>query len=200
MFCTITDIEQFLQTTIPPERVASVHRAITEATAAIRNYCHQTISRVLADTVTLDVPPCRWNLFLPELPVIGVSAVIEDGMALVAGVDYKLADHGVLWRVGRNWTAGVQIVSVMYAHGHDPIPDDVAAICTRAAARAYQAGLRAAESAAVPGVSAKSLGDYSVSFAGEGGSSGEGTLGASAAPVLLRSEKELLARYRYIPA
>jgi len=40
------------------------------------------------------------------------------------------------------------------------------------------------------------LGDYSVSFGAEAGRSAGGVLGASAAPVLLRSEKELLDRYR----
>ena len=69
----------------------------------------------------------------------------------------------------------------------------------RAAARAYQAGLRAAEVEGVPGVASKSLGDYSVSYAGEGGGAGESVLGASAAPILLRSEKELLNRYRCMP-
>lgn len=200
MFCTVTDVENFLQVAIPPEHVAFVDWAIKEATAAIQNYCHQAISRVDDDIVTLDVPRCRWNLFLPQLPVISVTTVIEDGELLTAGIDYKHANHGVLCRVGRNWTAGIQIVSVTYTHGHDPIPDDVASVCTRAAARAYQAGLRAAESAAVPGVASKQLGDYSVSFAGEGGQAGEGTLGASAAPMLLRSEREMLARYRYVPA
>ena len=64
----------------------------------------------------------------------------------------------------------------------------------RAAARAYQAGLRAAEVDGVPGVSSTGLGDYSVAFGGDSGQ--EGVLGASAAPILLRSERQMLNRYR----
>jgi hypothetical protein len=58
----------------------------------------------------------------------------------------------------------------------------------------YQAGLRAAETAGVPGVVSKSLGDFAVTFGGE--SVVEGTMGASGARMLLLSEKDLLNRYR----
>jgi len=69
-------------------------------------------------------------------------------------------------------------------------------VCTRAAARAYQAGLRSADADGIPGVASKSLGDFSVSFAGEGA---EGVMGASAARMLLLSEKDILDRYRMDP-
>jgi hypothetical protein len=48
--------------------------------------------------------------------------------------------------------------------------------------------------AGVPGITATSLGDYSVSYGSEG--SAEGVMGASAAPMLLRSEKEMLDQYK----
>lgn len=198
-FCTQADVEAFLQVTVPAAKVASVNRAIAEATEAIRNYCHQYIERVTGETITLDCTGGT-RLFLPELPVISVASVEEDGEALVAGADedYQLGQHGILHRVGQEWESGIQIVEVTYTHGYDPIPDDVVAVCTRAAARAYQAGMKSAEMAAVPGVQAKSLGDFSVQFGGEGGAAGESVLGASAAPMLLRSEQRMLDRYRYV--
>lgn len=201
-FCEIVDIEEFLQVTIPAGSVASAERAITEATAAIQNYCHQVIERVEDDEITLDCVGGR-KIFLPELPVIEVSEVIEDGETLIEDDDYKLGQHGILHRVDQDWAKGIQIVAITYSHGYDPydsLPDDIVAVCVRAAARAYQAGLRAAEVEAVPGVASMSLGDYSVAFGTEGGGAGEGVLGASAAPMLLRSEKEILNRYRYISA
>ncbi|GAI69645.1 unnamed protein product, partial [marine sediment metagenome] len=88
---------------------------------------------------------------------------------LVVDDDYKLGQHGILHRVDQDWAKGIQIVTITYTHGYEPIPKDVVAICTRAAARAYQAGLKAAETDAVPGVTAMGLGDYSVSFGAEGG-------------------------------
>jgi hypothetical protein len=148
---------------------------------------------VAADTITLD---CAGGvrLFLPELPVTAVISVVEDGEVLVVDDDYKLGEHGILYRIGDFWMKGIQIIAVTYDHGYAIIPDDVISVATRAASRAYQAGLRAEEMGAIPGVTAMSLGDYSVSFGGEGAA--EGVLGASAAPLLLKSEREQLNKYR----
>lgn len=198
-FCTQADVEAFLQVTVPAAKMASVARAIAEATEAIRNYCHQYIERVAGETIMLDCAGGS-RLFLPELPVTSVASVVEDGELLVAGADedYQLGQHGVLHRVGQDWESGIQIIRVTYTHGYDPIPADVRDVCTRAASRAYQAGMKASEMAAVPGVQAKSLGDFSVQFGGEAGAAGESVLGASAAPMLLRSEERVLNRYRYV--
>jgi len=196
-FCTQADVEAFLQVTVLAAKVASVARAIAEATEAIRNYCHQYIERVAGETITLDCTGGA-RLFLPELPVTGISSVEEDGDVLTMFDDYKLGQHGILHRVGQDWKSGIQIIEVVYTHGYAPIPQDVRDVCTRAASRAYQAGMKAAEMAAVPGVQAKSLGDFSVQFGGEAGSAGESVLGASAAPMLLRSEQRMLDRYRYV--
>lgn len=201
-FCTISDVEEFLQIEITDAgKIASCTRAIEEATAAIRNYCHQYIELVEDEEITLDCTGGN-RLFLPELPVTEVSKVVEDEETLTAGADedYQLGQHGILYRVGQDWEAGIQIVTVTYTHGYAlPLPDDIVAVATRAAARAYQAGLRASETEGVPGVSATSLGDYSVSYVGEsGGGLGEGVMGASAARMLLLSEKDMLNRYRYV--
>lgn len=195
-FCTISDLEAFLQITIAADSEAAA-RAIDEASEAIRNYCHQQIDEVEDDEVTLD---CYGGtrIFLSELPVTEVASVVEDGETLVDGTDYKLGQHGILHRLNGNWLSGIQIITVTYTHGLATIPEDIKAICVRAAARAYQAGLRAAALAGVPGVQAQSVGDYSVQYGAEvgGGVSDGGTLGASAAPVLLPSEKRILDRYR----
>jgi len=201
-FCTVQDVENFLQITITgADKVASVVRAITEATEAIRNYCHQHIDEVVDDIITLDCAGGT-RVFLPELPVTQVAEVIEDEEALVVEDDYLLGQYGILHRVGQDWAVGIQIVTVIYTHGYDAydsLPDDIVAVATRAASRAYQAGLKAAETAGVPGVSAMSLGDYSVSYASEaGGGVGEGLMGASGARMLLLSEKDILNRYRYM--
>jgi len=197
-FCEVQDVERFLQLSVPTAKLASMQVAIDAATAAIRNYCQQQISQVNNDVVTLDGPG-GVRLFLPELPVGSVGSVIEDGETLTVTDDYQVGAHGVLHRVAAVWAAGVQNVSVTYTHGYAGIPEDIMAVCMRAASRAYQAGLKAEELGGVPGVASKSLGDYSVSFGSEqgGGAGGESVLGASASPLLLRSEKEILNRYRY---
>jgi hypothetical protein len=201
-FCTVAGIENFLQVTIhtDPVKNASALRAITEATEAIKNYCHQVIERVASDVITLD---CNGGsrLFLPELPVkpAGIISVVEDGETLTVDDDYKLGQHGILYRIGDVWHEGIQIIRVTYTHGYAKLPADIVGVCVRAASRAYQAGLRAAELDGVLGVTALTLGDYSVSFGAEsGGGVSEGILGASAARMLLLSEKDILNRYRYV--
>ena len=202
-FCTVADLEALLQIEITEAaQVASAARAIREATAAIRNYCHQHLELVTNETITLDSGPgtlCSGTrLFLPELPVQSVAEVVEDDEVLTPDDDYKLGQWGILHRVGRNWAAGVQLIEVTYSHGHATLPDDVIAVCARAAARAFQAGLKSADTGGVPGISATSLGDYSVSYAEP--AAAEGLLGASGSRMLLMSEKDVLNRYRYVPA
>lgn len=196
-FALLADIEAFLQLPITTAvQIASAEMALKDATAAIRNYCRQHLERVNGETVTLDSPG-GVRLFLPELPVLSVSSVVEDGETLVVDDDYKLGQHGILHRIGSKWMAGIQIVEITYSHGYIIIPDDIVAVCVRAASRAYQAGLKAADSAGIPGIASKSLGDFSVSFQSEGGGGiGEGVLGASAARLLLLSEKDILNAYR----
>lgn len=204
-FCTVADLERFLMVDIPEAKQASATRAINAATAAIQNYCHQVLERVEDESITLDSSGAT-KIFLPELPVASVAEVIEDGETLTVDEDYKLGQHGILHRLSNDvaipWAAGVQILEITYTHGYETMPTDVVDICTRAASRAYQAGLKAEDADGVPGIISKSLGDYAVSFGSEqgGGAGGESVLGASASPVLLRSEKEILDRYRYVPA
>ena len=197
-FATVADVENFLQVEVPAEKVDSVERALTEATAAIRNYCRQHLSRVVGDTVKLDAPNGP-KLFLPELPVVEVTAVVLGDETLMDEDDYWLSQGGILHRLdGRRWDLTGNYVEVTYTHGYDPIPDDIVAVATRAASRVYQAGLRAEDSGAILGIASKSLGDFSVSFTPEtaGGGVGEGVMGASAARMLLLSEKDILNRYR----
>jgi hypothetical protein len=199
-FATIADIEAFLQLTISGDAVkeAAAAQGLEWASASIRNYCNQVIDEVIDDVITLDSTGGT-RLFLPELPVNEVSLVVEDGETLVVDDDYKLGQWGILHRQpdGTKWASGIQIVTITYSHGYYDIPDDIIAVCTRAASRAYQAGLKAADSAGVPGIASKSLGDFSVSFQSEiGGGVGEGIMGASGARLLLLSEKDILNKYR----
>lgn len=196
-FCTIDDVASFLQVEITgAAQIAAAERAVTEATAAIRNYCNQYLELVEDEAITLDSKGGS-RLFLPELPVVSVASVVEDDTALTVTTNYKLGQYGILHRIGAKWLAGIQIVTVTYSHGYATLPDDIVAIATRAASRAYQSGLRADSDDAVLGVQSKSLGDFSVAYASEqGGGAGDGLMGASAARLLLMSEKDTLNKYR----
>jgi hypothetical protein len=195
-FATVEDMASFLQVEITtPAQIAAAERALAEATAAIRNYTGQYLSLVTGDVVTLDGRGAR--LFLPELPVISVASVVEDGAALVATTNYKLGLYGILHRINGRWLSGVQNVVVTYTHGYAELPDDIVNICTRAASRAYQAGLTAVENDAALGVASKQLGDYSVAYqSDQGGGVSDGLMGASGARLLLMSEKDILNKYK----
>ncbi len=196
-FATVADVAQFLQVTIASgAQQGACERALAEATEAIRNYCNQHLSLVEDDGIVVDGRAGTW-LFLPELPVINVSGVIEDDTLLTVDDDYKLGEHGILHRIDADWAAGVQNIAIVYSHGYETLPDDIIAVCARAASRAYQAGLKAAATDGVPGLSSLSLGDSAAAFASEqGGGVGEGAGGASTSRMLLLSEKDLLNKYR----
>jgi len=192
-FCAKSDLEALIQTAIDEAHETAATRAITEATAIIQNYCQQTLELTEDDELTLDSRGGR-RIVLPQRPVIEVASVVEDDEELTAEDDYRLGQHGILYRLGRDWARGVQIITVTYSHGYETIPEDIKAICARAAARVYQAGLRMAETEGVPGIASVGLGDYTVSYATREGT--DGLLGISAAPVLLPSEKEVLDYYQ----
>lgn len=194
MFCKVEQVEELLQETVAVEKRMSIERAIVATSAAIQNYCRQTLALVEDDEITIDCKGGRYIL-LPQLPVISVGDVVEDDILLRATDDYKLGQHGLLYRVQRTWSVGVQNVTVIYSHGFQTMPEDIVDVCTRAAARIYQAGLRADALDAMPGVTAESLGDHSVSYSAEQVGN-DNMLGVSAARALLLSEKDILNRYR----
>lgn len=202
LFATVQEIADFLQVSIgagAPTTAAT--QALTLASAAIQNYTRQNIAQVAAEAITLSVPADKRTILLPEAPVTVVASVVEDGITLVVGADkeYVWTAEGLLRRVGRDWNSGFQKVVVTYTHGYAVIPDDVKAVCIRSAARAYQAGLRSAAVAAVAGINSQQIPDYSVSYQPETGPGSSMLLGASAAPFLLPSEREILDRYRIKP-
>lgn len=193
-FCLVADLAAFLQISIAVDNDPA-NRAISEASAAIRNYTRQAIEAVTDETITLDCAGGA-RLFLPELPVTDIDEVIEDGETLVATDDYKLGRHGILHRIGATWAVGIQVIEITYSHGYAAIPQTIVDVCTRAAARSYQAGLKTAAVSGVPGVQGLGLGDYNVTYASEGASGTPNMLGASGAPILLPSERAMLNEYR----
>lgn len=199
-FCTVQEVEKLLNLSImdDADNAASCERAISAVTEAIKNYCQQEIELVEDEEITLDCDGGNM-LFLPEMPVVSVANVVEDDETLTVTDDYILGQYGILHRIGQDWLSGVQKITVTYTHGYSSIPADIADVATRSAARVYQAGLRAKEHDGITGIASLSLGDYSVSYGSEhGGGVGEGVMGASAARVLLLSEKDILDRYRYV--
>ena len=195
-FCKISDIEALLQITVEP---AYAKRAIVEAKAAIQNYTNQTIELTIGDVVTLDGQGLGTKLFLPELPVVSVTSIVEEDETLVVVTDYKLGRYGIVHRlVVTSWYPGFSNIVVTYTHGYTTIPQEVQDVCARAASRIYQAGLKSANLEGMVGVLNYTLGDYSINWSSEAtGGVGHGLAGVSSSRFLLPWEKDLLDKYRY---
>ncbi len=196
MFCQVTDLAEFLQIDISSSDVSAV-QAITDATAVIKAYCNQEIVQVEDDVEYFD-GGYGDKLYLSQLPVVSVKSVLVDGASLIDGADFKTnRKKGIVYRLnGQRWPDGVENIEVTYTHGYEHPPEVARIVCMRVAARVYQAGKRSAETAGVPGVASKTLGDFSVTFEREYTSTDTGK-GASAARTLLAGEKELLDTLRY---
>lgn len=109
------------------------------ATAAIQGYCAQTFFYVADDEVVLDGMGFR-TLLLPEMPVVDVSEVTEDAVALTEGTDYVWYRNGSLIRGGYGppwgsaiWSPDRQNVLVTYSHGYLDIPLDLKLACIQVA-------------------------------------------------------------------
>lgn len=177
-FATVADLANYLGEAIP----AADPRAeflLDLASAAVQGYTRQTIELVNNDPIVLNGPGNR-VLLLPELPVVGVSAVSVAGTALVAG-DWKLTDAGILWRAdGTSWGTGVGLVAVTYSHGYAVIPDDIRAVVLAAAGRGLSNPT---------GATREQIGNYSIAYP-----AAATNLGATV--FLTETEQRALDRYR----
>lgn len=199
-FCEYDDVVTILQLgEISASTGSAITSSIDESTSAIRNYTHQYLSFVEDDTLTIDGHGGT-KIYLPELPVTEITSVTLNGVLLTVDTDYKLGQHGILHRLNGYWTSGIQNITIVYSHGYTTIPDDINAVCVRAASRLVQSGIVSAQFNGNPVVSSTTLGDYSVAYNSSGVSSNSsGMMGVSGARILLPSEKNILDKYRVVP-
>ncbi|MGA5635076.1 hypothetical protein [Streptomyces lydicamycinicus] len=105
--------------------------ALRSASAIIRNWTRQAITRVDDDVATLRVIS-ECDLILPQRPIVSVSRVRVNSLALqdwVLSGDRLLRTGG--WRrlPGTTTYPDPGLVEVTYTHGWDEVPDDVRAVC-----------------------------------------------------------------------
>lgn len=188
-FATEAELEAYTGASIDTSRATIL---LDVATAAIKAYTNQTLSRVTNDTVIL--PGNHTNtLELPERPVISIGAVSIGDTALTVDSDFVwdgrsgllrgtavsgvlVINDGPLVSGTGDWGGPGAQVSVTYTHGFATIPDDIKGVCLALAARSLQSP---------DGVNSETIGSYSVSYSRTGG-----------AVSLLDEERRLLDRYR----
>jgi len=184
--------------------------ALDSACEVVRGYIGQTINLVEDDEVFVDGTGTR-SLLLPQLPVVGIAEVTtfdrngEDETALTEGVDFKIGDGGVLWRISAEgstgwgiWPWGHRNIFVVYTHGYTVIPvtasgdsgitgedfgvpSDIRLVALQIAGRVYS------QSAVVAGgMQSETIGKYSYTLSDSGSSSA----------LLYPEEQHVLDRYR----
>lgn len=119
-FISTSDLGEFLGQDVTDDQLAII--AIDSACEVIRSYCGQRLNYLADETITLNGDGLV--LMLPELPVVVVSAVAEDDVALEA-TDFYSTRMGVLYRTSGIWSAGLQNIVVTYSHGYAVNESDV---------------------------------------------------------------------------
>lgn len=110
---------------------AAAELALASASAVIRNWTRQTITRVVDDVATLRVLHTE-ELVLPQRPVVSVSQVRVNSLTLL---DWVLSGDRLLrtggWRrlPGTTTYPDPGLVEVTYTHGYDEVPDEIRAVC-----------------------------------------------------------------------
>lgn len=156
-FITPTELSEFTGQTVTDEFVCAA------ACDVVRSLTEQDVTLVEDDEIVLDGTATD-ALLLPQLPVVEVSEVSEDGDEVDAE-DYVVNDAGVLLKPGGKWCQGRQNVAITYSHGfaYDPDEDvnEIPADLRMVALSIAQRLLRNTDAKSL------TLGSYSISFATE---------------------------------
>ncbi|UJW30989.1 hypothetical protein L3Q67_38310 [Saccharothrix sp. AJ9571] len=124
--------------------------AVASASARFRGAVRHPVSLVADDVAWLDGHGCT-VLTLPAAPVVAVTTVEVRGHAIT---DFTWSRQGQLRRA-RCWPNELVAVRVVYTHGYDPVPENIAdTVLTEAR---YLLTVQ-------PGISAMTVGGESLSF------------------------------------
>ncbi|WP_158884015.1 mobile element protein [Amycolatopsis anabasis] len=134
---------------------AAVTDAVASASARFRGEVRHPVSRVADEEVWLDGTGGT-VLTLPAAPVVAVTTVEVDGQPVT---DFTWSRQGQLRRA-TGWPDELDVVRVVYTHGYEPVPEDIAdAVMTEAR---YLLTVQ-------PGISAMTVGGESLSFSSPAG-------------------------------
>ena len=128
--------------------------ALNAASRRFRGAVRHPVSAVTGDTVVLDGNG-RESVLLPAAPVTDVSSLTLDGTPLADGADFEWSADGFLRSLGGCWPARLRCIRVVYDHGFDLVPEDIAEVVIDQARALYRIK---------PGVASKTVGAQSVAF------------------------------------
>lgn len=148
-FISRNDLGDYLGRDLSTDQAALI--VVDAACDTVRTIAEQSFNLVEDDEIALDGTGTD-SLLLPELPIVEVSDVTQDGTTLTAEDDYRLSSNGVLFRMPsvvengtiltlrRGWKAGRQNINVTYTHGYAPaeLPRDVRMVALSLADRLFE--------------------------------------------------------------
>ncbi len=139
---TASDLETLLKRTFSAAETAAAKLLLAGVIASIRRHLKQFLSYVANESIDLRRERFRSNLWLPERPVTGITSITVDGELLPSDAyDFDPETGEVTFSsIVATWgtaTCFDPLVTVVYSHGSDPLPDNVRDVCLGAAARAF---------------------------------------------------------------
>lgn len=151
------DLAARLGVTFSGDEADRAEALLADASALVRNYTQQNITRVTDDTALLEATT-ETLLYLPQRPVISVAAVSVAGAALAVG-DWIVQGDAIYRHFGWGRSRGASgrwnqpdTVTVTYTHGYDAVPGDIVRVVCKLAQASWlnREGYR---SASVGGIS-----------------------------------------------
>jgi hypothetical protein len=137
-----------------PASDTKLRQALGAASSRFRGAVRHHVSFVADEAVVLDGNG-KESLLLPAAPVTAVSSVQVDGTELTYSTDFEWSADGFLRRVGACWPDRLRCIEVVYSHGYEFIPDDIAEVVIDQARAQY---------AVRPGLTSMTVGGQSVAF------------------------------------
>lgn len=117
--------------------------AVVDASSEVcRSIAQQAFNKVEDEEITIDGPGTD-VIILPELPVLGVSSLLDRNGDEVDADRWALTGIGTLVRIQNDvWTKGRQNFTITYTHGYEDadIPRDVRMVALNLAARIFLQG------------------------------------------------------------
>jgi len=157
-FATAEDLATHIGKDLSAKETATASQALDHASEVIRGYTQQTLDLVTNDPLTL-YSLGEPKLFIPQLPIVSVASVVENGTTLPTADYYVEKENGLLYKKYGFWypfTWGDPgTVVITYTHGFATIPQDIKNVCEVLAGGMMTNPV---------GVSQESLGTYSATY------------------------------------
>ncbi|OZF40754.1 hypothetical protein CH296_00410 [Rhodococcus sp. 14-2496-1d] len=128
----LAELEQFVEGVELSQTDDLSRSFLAAATLAVRNYCGWHVFPVKERTIVEDGSGAT-ELILPTLRVVEITAITENGVALIPEIDFEWSQMGMVRRSYGAWTNRYRSISVSLRDGYSHADDLVLTIYALAA-------------------------------------------------------------------